>query len=74
MKFYNWDGDDVIGQVYSSRLNSNENIPGIVLANKTNSYLSLAYEKNNSFYSYMRFDKDNIDNITSILITIFEET
>lgn len=46
-------------------LNSNENIPGIVLANKTNSYLSLAYEKNNSFYSYMRFDKDNIDNITS---------
>ena len=74
MKFYNWDGDDVIGQVYSSRLNSNENIPGIVLANKTNSYLSLAYEKNNSFYSYMRFDKDNIDNITSIPITIFEET
>ena len=55
-------------------MNGNENIPGIVLANKTNSYLSLAYERNNSFYSYMRFDKDNIDNITSAPITIFEET
>lgn len=74
MKFYNWDGDDVIGQVYSSRMNGNENIPGIVVANKTNSYLSLAYERNNSFYGYMRFDKDNIDNITPAPITIFEET
>ena len=45
MKFYDWDGEgNSIGQIYSSRLNSDENVPGIVLANMNNSYISLAYE------------------------------
>ena len=75
MKFFDWDGEgDAIGQLYSARLNSNENIPGIVLANKLKAYLSLAYEKDGTFYSYIRFDKDNIDGITDVPITVFEET
>lgn len=73
--FYDWDGEgNPIGQMYSARFNNNENMPGIVLANRIGSYLSLAYEKNGEFYSYMRFDKDNIDNFTRAPITIFLET
>lgn len=74
MKFYDFDGGDVIGELFSSRLNGNEKVPGIALANTTNSYLSLGYEKNDTFYSYIRFDKDNIDKITNAPITIFEQT
>lgn len=75
LKFFDWDGEgDAIGQLYSARLNSDENTPGIVLANKLNSYLSLAYEKDGTFYSYIRCDKDNIDGITDVPITVFEET
>lgn len=75
LKFYDWDGDgNNIGQLYSSRLNGDESIPGIVLANKLNSFLSLSYERDSSFFSYIRLDKDNIDNTTNAPITIFEET
>ena len=75
MRFFDWDGQgDAIGQLHSSRLNDNESIPGIVLANKINSFLALGYEANNNFYSYIRFDKDNIDHFTNVPITLFEET
>lgn len=74
MRFYDWNGGEAIGQLYSSRVNGNESVPGISLANKINSFLSLGYEKNDTFYSYIRFDKDNIDNITKVPITFFEET
>ena len=75
MKFFDWDGEgEPIGQLYSARLNNNENVPGIVLANKLKAYLSLAYEKDGTFYSYIRCDKDNIDGITDVPITVFEET
>lgn len=75
LKFFDWDGEgDAIGQLYSARLNSDENTPGIVLANKLKAYLSLAYEKDGTFYSYIRCDKDNIDGITDVPITVFEET
>ena len=75
LKFFDWDGEgEPIGQLYSARLNNNENVPGIVLANKLKAYLSLAYEKNGNFYSYIRCDKDNIDGITDVPITVFEET
>lgn len=75
MRFFDWDGlGDSIGQLYSSRLDGNENVPGIVLANKLKSYLSLAYEKDGNFYSYIRCDKDNIDDVTKVPITIFQET
>ncbi len=75
IKFYDWDGEGApIGQIYSSRFNNNENMPGIVLANRRGSYLSLAYEKDGQFYAYMRFDKDNVDNFTKAPITIFHDT
>ncbi len=73
MKFYDWDGREAIGQLYSSRVNGNESVPGISLVNKVNSFLSLEYERDNNFYSYMRFDKDNIDNVTKVPITFFQE-
>ena len=74
MKFYDWDGEgDAIAQVFSSRLNSDENRTGLVIANKTNSYLTLGYERNGLFYPYIRLDKDNADKITNSPITIFEE-
>ena len=74
MKFYDWEGEGAIGQLYSSRVNGQESVPGIALANKLNSFLSLSYEKDNNYYSYVRFDKDNIDNITESPITFFEDT
>ena len=74
MKFYDWEGGEAIGQLYSSRVNGQESVPGIALANKINSFLSLSYEKDNTYYSYIRFDKDNIDNITESPITFFEDT
>lgn len=75
LKFFDWDGaEDAIGQLYSARLNSDENVPGIVLANKINSYLALAYEQDGTFRSYIRCDKDNIDKNTNSPITIFLET
>jgi phage minor structural protein len=75
MNFFDWDGEgDPIGTLYSSRLNGNESIPGIVLANKKNSWVALSYEKDGTFYSYIRCDKDNIDGTTNVPITILEET
>lgn len=75
INLYDWDGEgDPVGKLYSSRLNSNKNIPGVVLANTINSYLSLAYQKGGDFYSYIRCDKDNIDGSTDAPITIFQDT
>lgn len=75
LKFFDWDGaEDAIGQLYSSRLNDDEDVPGIVLANKLNSYLALAYEQDGTFRSYIRCDKDNVDKKTNSPITIFLET
>lgn len=75
LNLYDWDGEgDPVGKMYSSRLNSNESIPGVVLANMLNSFLSLSYQKDGTFYSYLRCDKDNIDGSTSVPITIFEDT
>lgn len=75
MRFYDWDGvGDPVGEIYSSRLNGNESIPGIVITNKKNAYLGLAYEKDGQFYSYLRCDKDNIDGTTNVPVTFLEET
>ncbi|MDB8986961.1 hypothetical protein PN594_19095 [Parabacteroides merdae] len=75
MRFYDWDGvGDPVGEIYSSRLNGNESIPGIVITNKKDAYLGLAYERDGQFYSYLRCDKDNIDGTTSVPVTFLEET
>lgn len=74
LQFYDWEGEGAVGQLYSARLNEQKNVPGIVLANKPNSYLALVYEKDGKFYSYIRCDKDNVDSITEAPITFFEST
>ena len=75
INLYDWDGEgDPVGKLYSSRLNSNENIPGVVLANMLNSFLALSYQENGTFYSYLRCDKDNIDGSTNVPITLFLDT
>lgn len=75
INLYDWDGEgDPVGKLYSSRLNSNKNIPGVVLANALNCFLSLSYEKNGTYYSYIRCDKDNIDGSTNVPVAILEDT
>lgn len=74
MKFYDWDGEgEAIAQIFSSRLDGDENRTGLAVANKRNSYLTLGYERDGKFYPYIRLDKDNIDQITNSPMTIFEE-
>ena len=75
IKFHDWDGEgEHIGQFHSTRLNDNENATGLVMANKQNSFLSLGYEKDDNFHSYMDFDKDRVNPNTKTPITIFNET
>lgn len=75
MKFYDWDGEgNPVGQMYSTRLNGNADVTGIVLANTQNSYVSIAYELDGQFYPYIRFDKNNVDHTTTVPLTIFVET
>lgn len=75
IKFYDWDGEgNPVGQMYSTRLNGNADVTGIVLANTQNSYVSIAYELDGQFYPYIRFDKNNVDHTTTVPLTIFVET
>lgn len=74
IRFYDWDGEgDPVGQIHSTRINGDENNLGLVIANRKNRSLSVAYQSGDTYYSYIRFDKDDIDKITDCPITIFEE-
>ena len=74
MNFYDWEGNEIIGRLYSARLDDNENKPGIALGNSSNSYLTLVYEQNGNHYSYIRLDKYNIDKVTPCPVTLYSET
>lgn len=75
IKFYDWDGEgDAVGQIYSTRIGRDNNKLGIAIANKKNRSVSIAYEADDSFYSYIRFDNDNSNKTTNCPITIFKET
>ena len=75
IKFFDWDGeDDAVALIYSTRIRGDENKLGLAIANKKNRSISIAYEADDNFYSYMRFDMDNSDKITNSPITIFKET
>lgn len=75
IKFFDWDGeDDAVALIYSTRIRKDENKLGLAIANKKNRSISIAYEADDNFYSYMRFDMDNSDKITNSPITIFKET
>lgn len=74
LNLYDWDGEgDPVGKLYSSRRNNNENVPGVVLANMLNSYLSLAYQENGTFYSYIVCDKHNIDGSANVPINVYQD-
>ena len=74
IKFHEWDGEgENIGQIHSTRLNGAEGRPGLVVANKSNAFLSLGYEKDDNFHSYMNFDRDKVNPNTKVPITIFNE-
>lgn len=76
IKFYDWDGEDnPIGEIYSARLDSNQNVKGISIANKVNSYIGINYQTaDGKNYPYIRFDKNNVDEqYTSAPITVFED-
>ncbi|CEN29833.1 phage structural protein [[Clostridium] sordellii] len=74
LNLYDWDGEgEPVGKLYSSRRNNNENVPGVVLANMLNSYLSLAYQENGTFYSYIVCDKHNIDGSANVPINVYHD-
>lgn len=74
LNLYDWDGEgDPVGKLYSSRRNNNEHVPGVVLANMLNSYLSLAYQENGTFYSYIVCDKHNIDGSANVPINVYQD-
>lgn len=75
IKFFDWDGeDDAVALIYSTRIRRDENKLGLAIANKKNRSISIAYEADDNFYSYMRFDMDNSDKTTNCPVTIFKET
>lgn len=75
MKFFDWDGEgDAVAHIYSTRIGGDENKLGLAIANRKNRSVSISYEADDNFYSYMRFDNDNSDKITNSPITIFKET
>ena len=74
VKFYDLNGRDVVGELRSSKIVGDERHPGVSLVNEKDSYLSLGYLNGGRHYNYIRFDKDNIDNKSSVPITFFEES
>lgn len=75
MKFFDWDGEgDAVAHIYSTRIGGDENKLGLAIANRKNRSVSISYEADDNFYSYMRFDMDNSDKTTNSPITIFKET
>lgn len=75
MKFFDWDGEgDAVAHIYSTRIGGDENKLGLAIANRKNRSVSISYEADDNFYSYMRFDNDNSDKITNSPITVFKET
>lgn len=66
INFYDWSNSTTrttpVGTLYSSRMDYNANVPGIVLAHNKNAYMSFAYynENDKTYHSYMTFDNDFI--------------
>lgn len=73
IKFYDWSGEgEEVGQIYSTRIGGQEDKLGMAIGNSKGRCFSIVYEKNNTYYAYVRFDKDNVDGHTTCPITIFE--
>lgn len=75
IKFYDWNGEgDPVGQIYSTRINEDEEKLGLVIAHKKNRSFSIGYESDDAWHSYMRFDIDQSDNFDNCPIVIYKET
>ena len=72
--FYDWEGTDKVGKIYSGRLDADASKSGIVVGNEANSYMSLVYASGDKNYAYIRFDKDNVDPNTPCPITMYQTT
>ena len=62
-QLYDWQGTtrkEPVGIVYSGRRQNDANKPGISIANGKSAFLTLTYEKNQTYYPYIDFDKDNV--------------
>lgn len=63
---HDWEGTtriDPVGLIYSSRRNINGSttkLPGIIIANKKDAYMSFSYEYEGSYYDYILLDNDGI--------------
>ena len=73
--FYDWDGtSDTVGKIYSSRINSNADKQGIVLAHNKNNYSTIAYQNvDDTYLAYVRFDKNNIAGTSQAPINVYED-
>ena len=67
MKFYDWEGTeriDPVGTLASVRIinnNTKRKVPGILLANEKDSYMTFGYKNDNGNYSsYIDFDINNV--------------
>lgn len=63
LNFYDWEGtnrEEPVGQIYSARKDGNADEPGIALGHNKKGYMALVYQGDDTYYSYIDFDKDNI--------------
>ncbi|SCJ00279.1 Phage-related protein [uncultured Clostridium sp.] len=75
ISLYDWDGNDIVGNIYTTRANNEKDRLGVVLAHERNTTTSLSYKHSNgNTYPYIKFDNDNIGDDTQTPITIFKET
>lgn len=61
--FYDWEGTtrtQSVGEIYSTRTNSDANKCGLALASMENSHLVISYQSGNTFYPYVDFDEQNL--------------
>lgn len=65
--FFDWQGStrvDPVGNLFSGRLNSEADKPGIILAHADNAYMALCYKREDGYKHYITFDKDKITNLS----------
>ena len=76
MKFYDWDGRNEVGLLYSSRINGDNSKVGIALGHETNAHSAITYYNptSDSYYPYVRFDKYNVDGgLTQYPVSFLED-
>lgn len=76
MKFYDWDGINEVGLLYSARINGQDSKVGIALGHEANAHSAITYydTTRDNYYPYIRFDKYNVDGgLTQYPISILED-